>query len=70
MKNSFLKFKIGLILIDLNKIFPMKPSEFEISVPVESSYEKLFEIAEITTMLKSHSFQTQKISILNFDSTS
>ena len=34
-----LKFKIELILIDLNQIFPMKPSEFEISLLVES-YDK------------------------------
>ena len=31
----FLKSKIGLTLIDLNWIFPMKPSEFEISISVK-----------------------------------
>ena len=35
-KKLFFKFKIGLILIDLNQILPMKPSEFEISLSVKS----------------------------------
>ena len=39
MKNYFLKFKIGFILIDLDKILPTKASEFEISLSVES-YDK------------------------------
>ena len=33
-------FKIGYVLIDLNYIFPMRPSEFKISIPVESYDEK------------------------------
>ena len=33
------KFKIELIQIDLKQIFPMKPSEFEISLSVKS-YDK------------------------------
>ena len=36
MKKYFSKLKIGLILIDLNQIFPMKPSKFEIFFSVES----------------------------------
>ena len=40
MKNKYFTFKIGLILIDLKKIFPMKPSELEISLSVGSDDEK------------------------------
>ena len=32
MQKHFFQFEIGHILIDLNKIFPMEPSEFKISV--------------------------------------
>ena len=36
-KNIFLfRFKIEYILIDLNKIFPMKSSGFEITISVKS----------------------------------
>ena len=35
----YFKYKIGLILIHLNHIFPMKTSKFEISLLVES-YDK------------------------------
>ena len=38
-RKIFSKFEIGMVLIDLNQNFPMKPSEFEISLSVES-YEK------------------------------
>jgi len=36
-------FKIGLTLIDLNEIFPMKPSEFKISHSIKSYNEKTAE---------------------------
>ena len=49
----FFKFKIALILINLNQISPMKPLELEISVSFESYDRKLPKIAEISTMLKS-----------------
>ena len=58
----FLKFWIGLIQIELNQIFPMKPSEFEISLSVESYAKKTDEncwngyVAE----KKHYSFQTMK----------
>ena len=53
MINYFFKFKLVLILIDVNKIFPMKPSEFEISLLVESYDKKnALKIAEIATLLK------------------
>ena len=38
-KIIYYKIKIGINLIDLNQIFPIKTSEFEISVSVES-YDK------------------------------
>ena len=38
------KFEIGYILIDLNWILPMKPSEFKISILVESYDEDTAEI--------------------------
>ena len=31
MQKHFFKFEIGHILIDLNKIFPMEPSELKMS---------------------------------------
>ena len=52
-KYIFYNYK-RLILIDLNKIFSMKPSEFKISHSVESyDKKKLLKIAEISTMPKS-----------------
>ena len=36
----FFEFDIGYILIELNQIFPMKPSELKISLSVESYDEK------------------------------
>ena len=39
-KIYFYNFVIGLILIDLKQILPMKPSKFETSVSVESYNKK------------------------------
>jgi len=39
MKKYFFKFKIRFALVDLKGIFPMKPSEFEISYSVDR-YDK------------------------------
>ena len=39
-KKMLFEFKIGLILIDLNQILPMKSSEFEISVSIETYNKK------------------------------
>ena len=48
----FLQFKIGLILIDLNQIFPIKSSTFENFHSVGSYKKKLMKITEIATLLK------------------
>ena len=39
IREYFFFYKIGLTLIDVHQICPMKPSEHEISFPVES-YDK------------------------------
>ena len=52
-KKYTFKLKIGYILIYLNYIFPMKPLEFKISIPVESNEEKMLEMTEIATLPKS-----------------
>ena len=51
----FILFKIVLTLIDLSQIFPMKPSEFEISFFIKRYDEKktLLKIAEMATLPKS-----------------
>ena len=61
----FSKIKIGLILIVLNQIFPMKLSEFHNVIMYDK--KKLLKITEITTFPNyrivsklSHSFQTIK----------
>ena len=51
-KEIFFKFKIRYIQIDLNQIFKMKPSEFKISISVDSYDEKLLKITEIATFSK------------------
>ena len=51
--------KNNSILIDLKVIFPIKPSDFKISLSVEIYENKLSKTDEISTMLKCvHSFQT------------
>ena len=52
-KNTLLKLKIGIILIDLNKIFQVKLSEFDISLSVKNYDKKLQKIAEMATLTKS-----------------
>ena len=42
-KKNYITFEIGYILIDLNYIFLMKPSEFKIFISVESYDEKIAE---------------------------
>ena len=61
--NGFLKinkflfyFNIGYILIDLNQIFPMKPSEYK-NFQLWWNYWKLFELLRCR---KTYSFQTMK----------
>ena len=39
-KKYFFKFQVGYILIDLNLIFPIKPSNFENSILIEIFDEK------------------------------
>ena len=68
-KLFILGFEIKYILIDLNKIFTMRPSEFKISVSVESIDEKTAEnylnyVAEKRIVSK-----LSKISITNIYST-
>ena len=69
-KKILFEYKIGLILINLNQTFPMKPSEFKISILVESYDEKTAEnyrnryVAEKRIVSK-----LSKISIPNFNST-
>ena len=43
----FLKFEIDYNLIDLNYIFPIKPSDFRISISVDSYDEKTVENTQI-----------------------
>ena len=47
----FFQFIIGLNLIDLNEIFLLKQSEFEISDSVEIYDKKLPKIVEISKIL-------------------
>ena len=47
--------------MDLNQIFPIKPSEFQISFLVESCGEKLcLKFPKFLRCLKAHYFQTVK----------
>ena len=43
LKKYFFEYEIGYILIDLSYVFPMLPSEFKISILVESYDEKTAE---------------------------
>ena len=43
-KKIFFEFEIGNILLKLNYIFPMKLSEFKISILIESYDEKITEL--------------------------
>ena len=53
-KKIFYYFEKGLDTIDLNQIFPMKQSEFEISISLESfDKENLLKIAEMAALPKS-----------------
>ena len=61
-KTYKITFNITRHLIDLNKIFPMKPSKFKISIPVKS-YQNCY-VAEKRIVSK-----LSKISIPNFNST-
>ena len=57
----FFPFGIWYILIELNEIFPMKPSEFKISISTESYDEKNYwKLPKLLRCRKSHSFQTIK----------
>ena len=57
----FSKFKARLILINLNKIFPMKPSELEISFSVENYNKKTAESCRNSYVAeKEHNFLTIK----------
>ena len=44
--------KTGFGLIDFDMVFPMKPSEFQIFISIESYDEKLLKITEIATVPK------------------
>ena len=50
------KIKIGLILIDLNQIFRMKPLEFIISLSVESYDKKFGKLSKLLHCRKAHGF--------------
>ena len=59
-------FKIGLILIDLKKIFPVKQSEFKISKSVESYNKKTAENYRNCYVAEKHKVsKLLKISIQN-----
>ena len=70
MKKYFFKFKIELTPIDLTQLFPMKPSEFEISLQSKVMRKKSAEncrngyVAE-----KGIVFKLLKMQISNLDST-
>ena len=56
-KKIYFYFKIGLTLIDSKQIFPMKSSELEISLSVESYNDKNFhKLTEFLRCRKAHSF--------------
>ena len=59
--NDLKKLKIGLIMIDLKEIFPMKQSEFEIPFSVKSYDNKNFwKLRKLQGCQKAPNFQTIK----------
>ena len=66
-KKIVFKVKIGLTLIDLNQIFPIKPSEFKIKYQAQSKVmmKKPLKIAENATLPKSGYFPNYRIIINN-----
>ena len=59
-KIYFFNFEIAYILIDLNYIFMMKPSEFKTFILVESYVENLLKINKLLPCQKALSLQTVK----------
>ena len=55
--------------MDLKQIFLMKPSEFEISLSVESHDKKLPKISKISMMPKRAVYKPSQISISNYNIT-
>ena len=61
MDKKKIEFEKRYILIDLNLIFPMKPSEFKISFPVKSYDVKTAQkLPKLLRCRRTHSFQTIK----------
>ena len=60
MKKIIFKIEIGYIQIDLDYIFPMKPSEYKISILVESYIEKKDENYRNCYVAEKCSFQSIK----------
>ena len=56
------------MLIDLNQIFPMKQSEFKISISVECYEKKLLKTTAIATLPISAQFPSYKYMNPKFDS--
>ena len=69
-KKNIFKIEIGLVLIELNQIFPMKSLEFKISLSVASYNKKTDENCRNVYVSENRIvYKLLKISIANIDNT-